>query len=150
MRDRDSPFRAFVSLLLAVTVPFCCCSFRPWMVDGSTCHDGSSGVPAGLTSERAAPSCHCGIQGKAVEDDASPPTAPRQPGTRDHSCTCAKHYTGMEKSEIEFAPAVLLAILPAFEFELCDAPVEAAALPSRRVPPRPQTSLLRLHCALVV
>lgn len=153
MLDRGSPFRALVSLLLVVAIPFCCCSFKSWLGGQAGCH----GVGISDASGESLPACHrCDTTAKTPNSDGAD-TQPRAPGepTREPegSCACGKHYTsqsGVEKPGAEVSPPILVAVLPETVPQLARAAFATRGLRFGHVPPRPQTALLRLHCALIV
>lgn len=156
MLDRGSPFRVFVSLLLAVTIPLCCCSFRSWLGGQSGCHGGRSLVESAAAPNDALPACHRHAQAKGPGEDGTD-TSPGSPGgpteEPDGPCTCGKHYTGtsgIEKPGADLSPPVLVAVLPIVAPDLTGAALAVRTARHGHVPLRPQTSLLRLHCALVV
>ncbi len=157
MLFRSSQFRTFIALLMAVVVPFCCCNFHAWVSACASCVpaavvDGDRHVTA---SEHDHHGCHhSGTDAaRSSGDHHETPTSPGD-GSDPHDCTCGKDQAKMmsgEKPTIDFALAVLVATLnwitsnwtsvePAHTF--VSGEVWACA--------RPPTSLLRLHCALIV
>ncbi|MFO0832507.1 MAG: hypothetical protein U0637_11800 [Phycisphaerales bacterium] len=159
MLHRGSTFRLLITLLLAVAVPMCCCNFRMWLTscapcDAATAHTSIVPVAHG----------HAGGDGHdhdfdhhattASNEGVEPSSSPCGPGhDDDHDCTCGKQDTllTVAKSNLDLPAPVLVAILsfPGF--------ADASALPLFRamerglwVSARPPTTLLRLHCALIV
>ena len=161
MLHRDSPFRLLVTVLLAVAVPFCCCNFHSWFSGCIPCQapasdrqgerlahvhaDGSSHDHSSHHEHQDGPASNNG-------DDHAP--KPCAPGNDKHDCDCGKNSGMMltvQKSSVELPAPVVVAVL--------DWALPADVLPTalfrgldreRRVVERPQTSLLRLHCALIV
>lgn len=153
MLDRSSPFRALVSLLLAVAIPFCCCNFKSWLGGQAGCH----GERISVASGESPPACHrCDSPAEAPNSDGAD-SQPRAPGEPTHepesSCACGKHYTsqsGVEKPGVEVSPPILVAVLPETVPQLAGAVFATRALRYGHAAQRPQTALLRLHCALMV
>jgi hypothetical protein len=141
-----------VTLLVAVAVPFCCCSFRSWLGAQATCHRGVPLVASAAAPNDELPPCHRHLKGVAtVEKDDTDPATPEVPrGDPDGPCTCGKHYIGAEPISIDFTASPLIAVLPVGAPDLTTTAFAVRAAPHGLVPPRPQTSLLRLHCALLV
>lgn len=160
MLQRGGTFRLFVTLLLAVAVPLCCCNFRSLLIacvpcepatqrdaaqpvadhqsDG-TVHDHDSGHDSGPTT--------------AHNEGGEPGQSPCGPGHDDDDCTCGTQSTllTIAKQTMEFPTPVLVAILSfptiAESWESCPFSAMNRGLWTAA---RPPTSLLRLHCALVV
>jgi hypothetical protein len=160
MLHRGSPFRLLVTVLLAVAVPFCCCDFRSLLSGCTSCEaatPGSSQTVAVHSDADAghdhATHSHC--HGHApTGDDQDGSTPGKAPEKDQHDCSCGKNTGKMltvEKSTLELPAPVIVAILdwsrmsdlrPLDPFKGCEI--------ENRVAERPQTSLLRLHCALIV
>lgn len=158
MLNRNSPFRFVLTLMLALAVPFCCCDFRSLLTGCYSCDTATdarqvathSGVEAELGH---ATHSHChGHSSKG--DDHHGSTPGKAPEKDQHDCSCGKNTGKMltvAKSTLELPAPVLVAILdwsgssdlrPLDPFRGRDA--------EKRVVERPQTSLLRMHCALIV
>lgn len=150
------PFRFVLTLLLASAVPFCCCDFRTVLSGCTSCGSSTQmAIDGSLHPEAAAATTsgdheHCHGHSPR-KDDHSPP--PGKEPAKD-SCACGKNSAKMlmvEKSAVEFSPPVVIAVLhwplltdirPADLFRVSDR--------GHRAVLHPQTSLLRLHCALTV
>lgn len=157
MLTRSNHFRTFVALLLAVVVPFCCCNFHSWLSVCASCVptpsvDTHAQVAA---KEHDHNGCHhSGVQTTPSSGDHhKDPTSPDD-GSDPHDCTCGKNQAKMmagEKPTIELPTTVLVAILN------WTAVAWASSEPSHTFVTgevwacaRPPTSLLRMHCALIV
>lgn len=158
MLDTRSPFRLLVTLLLAVAVPFCCCNFHSWLSDCAPCETAShaTGTTLAVHSHAAGvghdhDADHHADSAKTPHGDT--PASPCERGHDEGDCTCSKQstYLTVAKPTLEFPTPVLVAVLsfPAITDTW-------ASLPSWTKEPdswafaRPPTSLLRLHCALIV
>jgi hypothetical protein len=162
MLSRGSTFRLVVSLLLAVTVQFCCCSFHAWLSACARCGDHAQrgSVDAGAQPHSGA--CTDDHDGDCPSDFASKGHSshsdtggPCGPHHGDHGgCSCGNHdskaLTGSAPS-VEPPVPVLLAVL---DWALTTDRMLASRIAIQRhdvwATARPPTSLLRLHCALVV
>jgi hypothetical protein len=156
-----SSFRIFVTLLLAVAVPFCCCNFHLWLnvcvpCEAATRHEVVEPV-AHFHEDRVAHNHETDRPADRITsftDGHGPSPSPCGPGHEDdNDCTCGKQHTlvAAAKLNLDLPAPVLVAILsfPGF--------ADVSALPTFRaierelwLSPRPATTLLRLHCALVV
>lgn len=158
MLDTRSPFRLLVTLLLAVAVPFCCCNFHSWISVCAPCEAVSHDTGTNLavhSHERDGghdhDADHHADSAKTPHGDT--PASPCERGHDEGDCTCSKQstYLTFAKPTLEFPTPVLVAVLsfPAITDTW-------ASLPSWTKEPgswaftRPPTSLLRLHCALIV
>lgn len=156
MFSRNSHFRTCLSLLLAVVVPFCCCNFQSLLTACEACvpacsgHDGHAAAANGHAHNN-----HEDADESGERSDSETRHHHDTPSDGDHQdCTCGKHEAKMlsgEKPTIELPTAVLVAILNWVAIP------SSAAEPSRPftngeiwAAVRPPTSLLRLHCALIV
>ncbi len=162
MLQRREPIRLLLTILLAIIVPFCCCDFHAWLDSCDSCdspalsepftikaatHAGCSGHPVGE------PQTHELLHKASISDEKQSQDSSSQQD-ENQECTCAKHDAKMisgVKPTVEFSAPVILAILPWVE----SATFEIAGLsfksdPFAQVFVRPSTSLLRLHCALIV
>ena len=159
MLHRSSTFRLFVTLLLAVAVPLCCCNFRMWLTACEPCDAANSLASSEpIAHEHAGGNCHDHNSDRhavtASKEGIEPSSSPCVPGHEDdHDCACGKHNTllTVAKSNLDLPTPLLVAILsfPAF--------ADTLALPRFQaidrglwVSARPPTTLLRLHCALIV
>ena len=151
MRLLAPPFRTMIAALLLVAVPFCCCEGQ--VVPRAL--DGLSGIQSVLKSgdhESAEQHAH----------DHSPSHGGCTPGSDGQStpcdddgpCDCAQHEQAKQLPESPTMPdlsgGALVHVLPSFDpgYWLPDAPVRTFF--SVAAIPRPSTSLLRLHCALII
>ena len=162
MLNRGSTFRLMVSLLLVVAVPFCCCNFHAWLSACSSCDDhaerGSVVAVAHPHSDASThdhdgdnPSDSAG-ENHNTHPDKNGPCGPHHEDQND--CTCGKHDAKMltgAKTSVEPPVPVLIAIL---DWVLTTDRIPLAQITINRhdvwATARPPTSLLRLHCALVV
>ena len=159
------PFRYVLTLILAVAVPCCCCSFQVLMNAGGGCASPSHAV----TASGANSSCHKQGKSSCHQKESKPGHEEGQLATtrgddsassadvghtHEGGCACVKHDAKMlttVKLAVEFSPPVLIALLPWPELSQV-----ALSLPTGfqsqfdRPLPRTETSLLRLHCALIV
>lgn len=156
MLDRGSPFRGFISLLLAVVIPLCCCSLKSWLGGQAACHGGIPlVVPTGAPDDPL-PGCHRHAKAEALGDEKTepPPAFPSEPMESPAGpCTCGKHYigsSGVEKPGPDLSPPVVLAVIPVLAPDLAGAALAVGAARHGQPPLQPQTSLLRLHCALIL
>ncbi len=160
MLNRNSPFRCVLTLLLALAVPFCCCDFRSLLSGCTSCDEvapqGGQTVAVHSAAEAAhdhASHNHChGHAPKGDDHDGSTPgKAPRK---EQHDCSCGKNTGKMltvEKSTLELPTPVVVATLDwsaITDLRPLD-PFKGREV-EKRVVERPQTSLLRMHCALIV
>ncbi len=153
-------FRSFIVILLVVAIPLCCCNFRMLLAGEMGCHaaffleDGlvrASPSPAKDHGSRAQGCCH----GKsATKSGASDPGPENDPSDQPRDCSCDKSggkMLSVEKSALEL-PAQVVAVA----FEWAPRPELRPLDPVRgheQFPPavyRPLTSLVRMHCALIV
>jgi len=147
-----SPFRALVSVLLAAWMPFCCCSLRSLISACESCGGHQPVVVAAaahaqtLAPANQHPGCH--QQG----DEPAPDSQPR-PGHDDEQCTCGKARlatTDLFKSSIDFPMASVLYVLPPWSTDAVTPRVVAHHSRENRADSRPDSTLLRLHCALII
>lgn len=161
MLQRGSTFRLFVTLLLAVAVPFCCCNFHSWLSGCVPCeaaahpetvepvaHDHTGGSTHDHDSDQHAD------RTTASTDGSEPSPSPCGPGHDDeHDCTCSKQNTllTVAKPTLEFPTPVLVAIL-SFPTIMNSAALSPFWTVGRDlwVGCRPPTTLLHLHCALIL
>ena len=159
MLNSRGTFRLFVTLLLTVAVPFCCCNLHAWLMVCSPCHAASDTAGPELAAHHHGDSAahdhesdhHSTTASTACVESS---TAPCGPGhDDDHDCTCSKQDTllTVAKSNLDLPTPVLVAIV------LFPAIADASASPPFRaferglwVSVRPPTTLLGLHCALIV
>lgn len=159
MLQNGSPFRLFVSLLLAVSLPFCCCNFRNLLGGSGSCHASSQASHSASDGEsHASHRCHEGRGHEAGHgysgDSEKGSSAPCSPGEEKHDCKCGKSGTQMvsvEKAAVDFPADVVIAIVAwASVTDVVPTSAQVAPLRDLSAPIRPPTSLLRLHCALIV
>jgi hypothetical protein len=157
MLSPSSHFRTFVALLLAVVVPFCCCNFHSWLSACASCVPASSvdGDRQLAAKEHDHKGCHhSGSKGSDSGGDHHQGPVSPEDGSDQHDCTCGKNQAKMmagEKPTIELPTAVLVAILN-WTTVAWAAPEPSLTFVSGEVwaCARPPTSLLRMHCALIV
>ena len=162
MLYRGSTFRLLVSLLLVVAVPFCCCNFHAWVSACSSCDDHADrGLVVGVAHQHSDASTHdhdgdyptdSGRDGHDAHRDKNVPCGHHHNDQDD--CSCDKHDAKMltgAKPSVEPPVPVLIAIL---DWVLTTERIPLAQITINRhdvwATARPPTSLLRLHCALVV
>jgi hypothetical protein len=147
MRDHavvyTSAFRRFIALLTAVCIPLCCCSLDSLFRVCNACDGEHSG-------------CHATHAEDCDESEpASTSTHERQPAHKHDvgGCKCGndKKIGAVEgKTQHSFQPLMLAHPLP----ELARSWPEPGPLvgfrPQSRGPVRPDQTLLRQHCALIV
>jgi len=149
-----SPLRVFVTVLLMVSMPLCCCTFRSLGRCCSTVGERQTPVhaeTAGDGSEDEHAHCH----GGHAHSDAPSGTEPCAPGHGDgNTCACGKSLTKMGvigKPVIEIPAPALVAILPWPTTPSVESmPSQPANILAARPLVPPATTLLRLHCALTV
>lgn len=159
MLHRSSTFRLFITLLLAVAVPLCCCNLRMGLTACEPCDAASSHATVEPVAHE-----HADGNGHDHESDhhastsskegIEPDSSPCGPGHEDdHDCSCGKQNTllTVAKSNLDLPTPVLVAILsfPAFA-DMSALPLFRAVERGLWVSARPPTTLLRLHCALIV
>jgi len=158
MLDTRSPFRLLVTLLLAVAVPFCCCNFHSWLSACAPCEAASH-----VTETKLAVHSHAAGVGhdhdadhhaeSAKTPEGNIPASPCERGHDDGDCACSKQstYLTVAKPTLEFPTPIVVAVLsfPAITETWASLPSWTTERDSRAFA-RPPTSLLRLHCALIV
>lgn len=160
MFQRGSTFLLFVTLLLAVVVPFCCCNFHSWLSVCVPCEAPPHLVavkPLAQYHEHASAheheSDHHAEGTKSSTNGNEPSPSPCGPGHDHDDCTCGKNNTllTIAKPNLEFPMPILVSILsfPTIRDSEASSPPRT---PGRdlRVAFRPSATLLRLHCALIV
>lgn len=149
-----SPLRVLVTLLLVVSMPLCCCTFRSWGRCCSAVGERQSPVHSetvGDGSEDEHAHCH----GGHAHSDAPSGTEPCGPGHGEgDKCACGKSLTKMGvigKPVVEIPAPALVAILPWPNTPPTESmPSRPASTSAARPLLPPATSLLRQHCALIV
>lgn len=160
MLNRTSPFRFVLTLLLALAVPFCCCDLRSLLSGCASCDTSTGGdtrtVAVHDDSEaHDTPATHSHCHGHSPKGDEQDGSTPAEAPEKDqHDCSCGKNTGKMltvQKSTVELPVPVVIAVLAWAQ------PVDQVPLAlirgherDQRVVQRPQTSLLRQHCALIV
>ena len=157
MLNRNSPFRFVLTLLLALAVPFCCCDFRSLLTGCVSCDAEAPvktetvAVLAGGHDHASHSHCH-GHSPKGEDHNGSTPG--KAPEKDKHDCSCGKNTGKMltvEKSTLELPAPVVVAILDwSLLTDLAPLDPFKGREVEKRVVERPQTSLLRMHCALIV
>lgn len=162
MLHRSSPTRLLVTLLLVVAVPFCCCDFRSFLSGCASCGaegpaTGHDEVVAHVDADGAAhdhAACHQHATGHAPENADNHAPLPCGPGNDTHDCNCGKNDGKMltvQKPTVELPTSVIVAVLD-WTLTADLAPRAISRMPYRDISAvaRPPTSLLRMHCALIV
>jgi len=160
MLQRGSTFRLLVTLLLAVAVPFCCCNFHSWLsacvpCEAATHHAAVEPVAhfhaGGVDHDHE--SDHHADRSTSSTDGDEPIPSPCGPGHDDDDCTCGKQNTllTVAKTTLEFPTPVLVAILsfPTIA-DLWASTLFRSVGRDLWVASSPPTTLLRLHCALIL
>lgn len=159
MLNRNGPFRFVLTLLLALAVPFCCCDFRSLLGGCGSCESaGPADSPAVAPSHADSDDghgarCHC--HGRSPQrKDHDRPTREQAPRNDRHGCLCGKttgKMLSVEKAAFGIPTPVLVAILEC-PTTRCLEPGALVRIQyaAARGPMRPTTSLLRMHCALIV
>ncbi|MGD9691358.1 MAG: hypothetical protein AB7G17_00785 [Phycisphaerales bacterium] len=155
MLHRHSPFRFVLTLLLALVVPFCCCNFRSLLTACVSCEAATAAQPVAIDYANEAEHGHA-IHGHSPggNDHHGPTTPGNAPEHDEHDCQCDKSVGTMltdAKLAVELPASMLVAVLDwTSTTDLCSlAPFKGRDIEKRAVE-RPQTSLLRMHCALIV
>jgi hypothetical protein len=158
MSTRSGPFRSILTLILALAVPFCCCDLRALLTGCISCESATSGGGRSV-GVQPGDGHDCGGHGHCHGDapsgtDQDGSTPGKEPVQDSHDCSCGKTTGKMltvEKSTIELPAPVLVAIL---DWSATSDPRLFDAYRGRevdlRVRERLATSLLRMHCALIV
>ncbi|MCC6322971.1 MAG: hypothetical protein IT438_16225 [Phycisphaerales bacterium] len=156
MLSRSSPIRFVLTLLLALAVPFCCCDLRSLLAGCVSVGAKSESRPVAAdrgegTEQGHATHCRCH---SSATDPHHGSTPEKGPGEDQHDCPCGKNTGKMltvAQATFDLPAPVAVAILdwsgstdlrPPASFRVRDIEQRAVG--------RPQTSLLRMHCALVV
>lgn len=158
MPNRNSPFRFALTLLLALAIPFCCCDFRTLLGGCGSCEAAGIADPqtaAVPSHEDEGHVAHSHCHGHAPKGDDHGRSEPGKAPSKDrHDCTCGKNTGKMlavEKSPVELPAPVIVAILDWSGVSDCR---PYAAFRGHHVEQRavdqPATTLLRMHCALIV
>ena len=152
--------RNFIAILLMAAIPFCCCDFRTLLGGNLSCK-ATSLLDGGVTSAHLGPAkshgpstqgcCH----GKsATETGTSDPDPKNDPSDQPRDCSCDKSggkMLSVEKPALEHPAQVVVAVLEWAQWpELPPLNPVSGREPLRRAVHRPLTSLVRMHCALIV
>ncbi|KAA0216293.1 MAG: hypothetical protein DYG94_05320 [Leptolyngbya sp. PLA3] len=151
--------RNLIAVFVAVMVPFCCCNLRGLLGAGPSCEGRSASTASSVTSGSAAPldhreATHSCCQATSSGDDEHAGSAPKRGPADERGCTCDKSGGKMLSGEqigLEIPPQVAIAVIEWLPFaEL--RPIETCGVrePASQAVERPQTSLVRMHCALIV
>ena len=162
MLHRSSPFRLLVTLLLVVAVPFCCCDFRSLLGGCASCgaerpataHDEMVAHARADGSAHEHGACHQHATGHTRENADNHTPLPCGPGNDKHNCNCGKNDGKMltvQKPTVELPASVVVAVLD-WTMAADLVPLAVSRMPIRDISAvaRPPTSLLRMHCALIV
>ncbi len=157
---RTSTSRLFITVLLAVAVPLCCCNVRSWLgacapCDAATPRTTTDPAARGhaFTDSHDHESDHHATGAAAAHESPEPGPSPCGTGHDDEDCACGKHDTllTVAKSAPKFPMPVSVATLS------FPTSADASAFPplrtierGLRVGARPPATLLRLHCALIL
>ncbi|HEX2837381.1 MAG TPA: hypothetical protein VHN77_04550 [Phycisphaerales bacterium] len=157
---RSAQFRSFIAILLVVAIPLCCCNFRSLFAGNLAC-EGTSISEDGLVRAYMipetdhGPSAHGCCHGKSLTKSGASDSEPtNNPSDQPRNCSCDKSggkMLSVEKTGLELPAQVAVAALEWAQWpELRPlVPVrEREQLPHAVL--RPLTSLVRMHCALVV
>lgn len=160
MLHRHSTFRLLVTVMLAVAVPFCCCNFHSLLSSCVPCEAATHHAAAKPVADHhsdgavhAHDSDHHSGPIKAHNDGNEPGESPCGPAHDDDDCTCGKQNTllTIAKQTVGFPSFVSVAILSfstiAEPWTICPFSAIDRGLWTAA---RPPTTLLRLHCALIV
>lgn len=160
MLNRTSPFRFVLTLLLAVAVPFCCCDLRSLLSGCASCGASTGGDTRTVAAhddldaaDGLSTHSHChGHSPKGDEQDESTPA--KAPEKDQHDCSCGKNTGKMltvAKTTLELPAPVVVAVLDWFVMgDLGSLDPFKGREAEQRAVKRLQTSLLRMHCALIV
>ncbi len=152
MMTGSSPIRFAVTILLVVAIPFCCCNYRSLLGGCRPCGGAlpSEELPVTKVAQHH---CHGGHEhGDGSQTDGESP-APSTPEKK-HDCKCDKNEGKMltvEKTTVELPDPVAVAVLTwSSVADLSPDVHHLVALRDFSRAFRPPTSLLRMHCALIV
>lgn len=159
MLARRSQVRAFVALLLACVVPFCCCNLR-MLIGGLSCQAGTlpqdkPGVARLIGTADHAPATGGCCHGRPASEGANSDSNSENTPTDDpQDCSCGNdggRLLAVEKSTVEAPVQVVVAVLE-WSHRPEPRPHDVAGGRGRfdEAVPRPLTSLVRMHCALIV
>jgi hypothetical protein len=152
MLSLSSPIRVAVTILLVVAIPFCCCNFRSLLGGCRACGSAqpSQELPVAKVTQHHCHSSH--ENGDELQSDSESP-APSTPEEK-HDCKCGKDDGKMltvEKTTVEFPAPVMVAVLNwSLVSDLLPDGHLRVSLHDFSASARPPTSLLRIHCALIV
>ena len=168
MQHCSGPFRFVLTIVLAMAIPFCCCKLNAFLVACSDCETSTDSLlvtgASSFNHTHVNISCHQSELNphqvvlkltNTNNEHSKPPNGTEHNNKHgDGNCACGNHDSKMLtaiKSSVEFSTPVLIAVLPWQELS----PL-TLDLPTRVqfhhdwAQIRPPTSLLRLHCALIV
>lgn len=132
---------------LALAMPLCCCAMT--LLTGPA--GAGPGSVVAVRDDAAMPACHRAPAAPCHADDASTP-APA--GAPDRPCQCGKNKAEprlLEAGDLVLPHSVLVAVLPDLLLTLLEPPQAGQQPAFHRSDQRPVcTSLLRMHCALIV
>lgn len=141
-------FRPLITLLLAAWMPFCCCSLRSVVAAHISRETADDRTTEHYRSNRAAEGCGCGR-----DDNETAPCHSDKPAPKNGPCTCNKHKLatiGVEKNTIEFSTPILAYVVMEWDVSVLQPRHSSVAQYENRALHKPQTSLLRQHCALTI
>lgn len=157
---RSDQFRSLVIILVIVAIPFCCCNFRSLLGGNSACHnplfseESLVSASPSQAKDHAPPAVGC-CRGKSLAESGISNWEPtNDPSDQPRDCSCDKgggKMLSVEKPALELPAQVAVVALEWAQWpELRTlSPVSGRGHLSPAVH-RPLTSLVRLHCALMV
>lgn len=171
MSHRGTPFRALLTVVLAIMLPLCCCNFHGWVLSHLSCEVPAAAASSlanawsgtinelDLTDDRisdAADECCSKSQpsgGQDAENRSADKDHDRNHSDR-HECDCGKNSVKMlaaATATLELQAPVVIAILAWLPATGTAAYVSFPAKGADSRPhERPPSSLVHMHCALNV
>jgi hypothetical protein len=164
MLARSVQFRSVIAMVLVVVMPFCCCNISMLLGEGPTCrsesfvNDQPDGVHLSRAVDHRRASRTCCQSTSASERESSSSNSESNP-THDpthkpHDCSCDKangKLLVVEKPSIEVPAQIVVAVLDwCWRTELQPLAVVSERESLHQAVQRPMTSLVRMHCALIV
>ena len=149
----NGPVRWIIAVAAAIGLQICCCNLEAMVRVCIACDDHAEPAPADLTHNHDEPAgAHQSHDHPTTAEDQHEPS-PCDNHDEEGECTCESHELAKslpEKPRLEVPAFALIALLPQPQFDNSGfAPVSCRWAPNEGVFP-PPTSLLRLHCALIV
>jgi hypothetical protein len=150
MTRPSGTFRWLVTVLTALCVPLCCCSFESLLQPCASFGAEDAGAQSGChdDDDDVATLAVCHPHGRQGGEQPAP-----QHDHKHGACTCGadnKIGTSGASSQVSFRPSVLAYVLPEpFSLQAPGGLLEGVR-PDSRAPVKPDQTLLRQHCALIV